>query len=357
MIAADLSKTLAAVLSVIVLIIVSRRSLNILGKAIEGVISSETILRIIGLKAVVAAISFLPPALFLSILMVIGRMHRDNEVAALAAGGIGLARLYRAIFVFTGPMFLAAAFLSLYVMPWCEAKVEQIYQTDERGADFRGISAGRFSEYSQGDLVVYVESIDEDKIMHNIFVQNRKPGQLAIISAQRGRIKDLADGRYVILEQGTQVEGNPGARDFILMEFKEYAIRIEERDASLIVYDREAVPSEILWRSENLKDIAELQRRISIPLGLLILASLAVPLAQVAPRGGIYGNLVSAFLIYLVYGNLLRIIHGWVVKGVAPVWFGYSGLYVLMALVTAFLLVRTLGREWVMQVVTGRVAS
>ena len=33
-------------------------------------------------------------------------------------------------------------------------------QSGRESADIRGIAAGKFSEYSQGDLVFYVEEID-----------------------------------------------------------------------------------------------------------------------------------------------------------------------------------------------------
>jgi len=61
----------------------------------------------------------------------------------------------------------------------------------------RGIAAGKFSEYSQGDLVFYVEKISPDKKMHNVFVQNRQRGNVSIINAEAARLNDSPDGRYI----------------------------------------------------------------------------------------------------------------------------------------------------------------
>jgi lipopolysaccharide export system permease protein len=58
MIFQDLLKTLLAVLTVIVVIIVSRQFIRILAEAIEGQVSSETLLTILGLKTIIASVEF-----------------------------------------------------------------------------------------------------------------------------------------------------------------------------------------------------------------------------------------------------------------------------------------------------------
>ncbi len=72
-------------------------------------------------------------------------------------------------------------------------------------------------------------------------------------------------------------------------------------------------------------DIAELQRRFSVPLGILLLSFIAVPLAQLSPRGGVYGNMLVGFLIYFSYGNLVRVSQSWVISGTIPSWLGIWG--------------------------------
>jgi lipopolysaccharide export system permease protein len=74
MIAQDLLTTLMAVLSVLVVIIVSQGFIRILDKAVEGLISNKTILSILGFQSIIASVAFLPAANFMAILMVLGRM-------------------------------------------------------------------------------------------------------------------------------------------------------------------------------------------------------------------------------------------------------------------------------------------
>lgn len=102
---------------------------------------------------IVATVEFLPVALFMSVLMVMGRMYRDHEMAAVASAGGGAVTIYRAVFLLVIPLSIIATVLSLYVSPWAESRADKLIQHDEESAELRGIAAGKFTEYSHGDLV------------------------------------------------------------------------------------------------------------------------------------------------------------------------------------------------------------
>ena len=356
MIMRDLLKTVLAVLSVLVIIIVSRKFIKVLAKAIEGGISTETVLSILGLNTVIAVGAFLPASIFMAILMVLGRMYRDQEMAAVASAGGGTVVIYRAVFLLILPLALVASGLSMVATPWAEAKMRSLLHEDQKVADIRGIAAGRFSEYSHGDLVFYTEDIDKDKRMNNVFIQNRAGGKVGIINAKYGRMKNLPGGLYLVLEQGERIQGVPGKKGFIIEKFAEYAVRIEKK-TTLLHQKRDGISSVDLWHSNALLDVAEMQKRLSIPLGVIFLSFLAVPLAKLSPRGGVYGSLVVAFAIYFVYGNLKRVGHSWVVNEIIPVWFGYFWVSLLLLLLGAVLLVRLYGIEWIIMNIKHRGAK
>ena len=345
MIALDLLRTLLAVWSVIVVIIVSRQFIRVLDKAVEGQVSNQTLLTVLGLKTVIASAAFLPAALFMAVLMVLGRMYRDQEMSAVASAGGGAGTVYRAIFLLIFPLTVLAAGLSFYVSPWAEAMMDQLMHQDKESADIRGIAAGKFSEYSQGDLVFYVEKIDADKKMHQVFVQHRQGSRLAIMNAEAGRMEDLPDGRYIILENGERIQGQPGSVNFVLEQFAEYAVRIEAKE-SAVKFGKESVASETLMGSGQISDIAELQRRFSIPVGIILLSFIAVPLAQMSPRSGVYGNMLVGFLIYFSYGNLIRVSQSWVITQTIPAWLGVIGVNTLLLLIGGVLLARLYGWQW-----------
>jgi lipopolysaccharide export system permease protein len=346
MVALDLLRTLLAVWSVIVVIIVSRQFIKVLDKAIEGQVSNETLMTVLGLKTIIASASFLPAALFMAVLMVLGRMYRDQEMSAVASAGGGAGTVYRSIFLLVFPLSLLAAGLSFYVSPWAEATMEQLMHQDKETADLRGVAAGKFSEYSQGDLVFYVEKIDSDKTMRQIFVQHRQGNRLAIINAELGRMKDLPDGRYVVLENGERIQGQPGTVNYVVEQFSEYAVRMDTKETAA-TFGKESAPSNTLVNSGQIIDIAELQRRFSVPMGILLLSFIAVPLAQMSPRGGVYGNMLVGFLIYFSYGNLIRVSQSWVMNQTIPAWLGAFGVNTLLLVVGGVLLARLYGWKWV----------
>jgi lipopolysaccharide export system permease protein len=355
MVAQDLLKTLLAVWSVIVVIIVSRKFIGILGQAIEGQISSETLLSILGLKTIIASASFLPAALFMATLMVLGRMYRDQEMSAVFSAGGGAGTIYRAVFLFVFPLSILTIGISFYVSPWAAAKIETLISDDEKTADIRGIAAGKFSEYSQGDLVFYVESIGADGKMEKVFVQNRQHGKNGVINSQKAHIQDFPDGRFIVFEQGEHIQGKVGDLNYIIEQFAEYAVRLEEKGSPLKKDLRESTPTATLWHSEVITDIAELQRRISIPIGVILLSFIAVPLAQLSPRGGVYGNMIVGFLIYFSYGNLSHISQVWVIKQTIPVWLGGIGIHVFLLIIGSILLARLYGWRWLMITIKSKV--
>lgn len=347
MIVKDLLKTVSAVLTVLVIIIVSQKFIRVLAQAIAGNISNETVLSLLGLKIITVAAAFLPAALFMSVLMVLGRMYREQEISAIASAGGGMRILYRSIFWVLVPLSLCAAGLSMYAAPWAEAHSQTLMKQDQDSADIRSISAGRFSEYSGGELIFYTEGVDASGKMRHVFVQNKQGERTGVVNAEYGRLENLPGGLYLVLEQGERILGIPGNKDFTIETFAEYAVRIEKKTTELILGSH-AIDTDQLWHSKNLIDVAEMQDRLNGPLGVILLGFLAVPLAKLSPRGGIYGSMLVAFGIYFAYSNLQRVNHSWVISGKIPYWLGYFWLDLLLLLLGATFLLRLYGLKWLL---------
>ncbi len=352
MIMSDLLKTIIAVASVIVIIIVSRKFIKILAQAIDGRISGETVMNVLGLKTLVVVTEFLPASVFMAVLMVLGRMYRDQEMAAIASAGGGAGVIYRAVFILILPFSVAAAGLSFFSAPWAEAQIQKMFTADLNSEQMRGVAAGRFNEFSYGDIVLYAEHVDREGRMKEIFVHDRTKSQSSVVNARAGRTEMRSNDMYLVLEKGERVQGQAGRQDYIFEEFEEYGIRLEYHSAQ-VNFKRESLKTETLWASKSQADQAELQNRFSIPLGIIFLSFLAIPLAKLSPRGGVYGSLLVAFGIYFIYGNLKRIGHSWVAKEVLPVWAGYIWIYLIMLLLGIILFIRLYSWEWIREQVKG----
>lgn len=346
MVAFDLMKTVAAILLVLVIIIVSQKFIKVLSQAIEGNIANHTVFMLLGLKTVIVTASFLPAAVFMAVLIVMGRMYKDQEIAAINSAGGGLFFLYRGIALMMLPVVALSVGLALYAAPWAEAKSQELLRNDRQTADVRGIAAGRFSEYSQGELIFYTEKVETDGTMRHVFVQNRQGEETGIVNAESGRLTTLPGGLYLVLRNGERLLGTPGHQDFTQETFQEYAVHIDNPVYALSL-NSQAISTETLWESPNLPDIAELQNRLNTLLATLLLGFIGVPLAKMSPRGGIYGSLLIAFGIYFIYGNLQRLNYSWIMNQTIPYWLGYFWLSGSLLLLCALLTLRAYGWRWI----------
>jgi lipopolysaccharide export system permease protein len=347
MIAWELAKTLVSILLVLVTIIVSRKFLDILTRAIEGEVATETVFYLLGYKTLTALTVLIPPSLFMAVLTVMGRMYRDHEISVLASAGVGSLRIYRSLAWVVIPSFLVAIYLALVVMPWSERNSQQLVMHDVETHDIRGLKPGRFNEFSAGDVVLYAETMDENKDMLNIFVQSRQNTSTGVVIAERGRLHKADNGdNFVVLNNGRRYQGVPGKADYVISQFDEYAVRISGPEEVSATLRRESTDSMALLLSQTPKELAEFQKRIGIPLGVLALTLLALPLARVSPRQGPYGNVFSAFLIYIIYENAQKISQGMVISEKLPPWASYVGIYGLLLFMTMALFLRNLGPRW-----------
>ncbi len=346
MIFKDLLKTTLSILSIIVVIIVSRKFIKILAKAIDGQLSVEAVMSMLGYKMVEVTTLFVPAAVFIAILIVLGRMYRDQEMAAIASAGGGAGLIYRAVFWFVVPAVLISALLSVYVAPWAEAQIQIITSKDQSMLNVKGVEAGRFSEYQQGKVIFYAEDVDNHEVMQNVFLQTRDAGRKSVVTSETGVLRYQQDGLFLVLSKGERAQGEPGRRDFILENFARYGVLIEQ-GVNAVSLHLNALPVESLLESKDIKKRSEWQKRLSIPVGLMLLAFLAVPLAKLSPRGGVYGSLFVAFAIYFIFANLKRVAHSWAVSGALLPWQSYFVVYGLMFLVGLVLLVRLYGWQWI----------
>ena len=350
----DLLKTIFSVLIVLVVIIVSRNFIKILKMAVDGLISTEAILSILSMKIILASGTFMVPAVFAGVLMVLGRMYRDQEMSALSSAGAGVGRLYLAVFKTIVPVVFMAAVMSLYVSPWAARNVERIIFEEKQNIGVRAIAEGKFSEYNMGDLIFYVEKIDSDNVMYDVFVQNKQANEVGIVTAEQAEVRVIDNQLYIVFINGERVQGKAGAVDFVFETFAEYAMRLEG-GTGIQVNPIEGIDSKELLKTRDLKELSELHHRLSVPLSIIVLAIMAVPLAQVSPRGGVYGNLVAAFLIYFSFANFEKVSNSWMVKGEMPVWLGFWAIYFLAAFFIVILLVRLYGLAWVIMRLKGKV--
>lgn len=307
----------AAVMGVLLLIFVSNRFVRYLAQATTGKISSELIFELLALQVVTHLGVLLPLALFISILLALGRLYRDSEVVAMTAAGVGLGGLAGHIFLLSVGFAMVAVGLSLYLSPRAASVKEAVYAQARNDAEVSGVVPGQFNTFD-GDQIAYVEDMSPDGTMQNVFVQVRRGGELELLLALRAHRRSTEgghgdgdsqdeDGDYIVLEDGYRYRGEPGTVDYVVTRFRTHAVRIEQAAGVDRYRKLEAWPTRRLLDSSGPEPNAEVQRRLSHPLSVLLLALLAVPLARTTQQHGKYAKLFLGVLVYFVYINAMSV--------------------------------------------------
>lgn len=356
---------------VLVVLLVTNQLAFILGRAAEGQIPASAVLELVWLSLRENTTIILPVALMLGIVIALGRLYHDSELAAAQACGIGPS----AIFVPVAIIALATASLSAWIAfiegPQAAARTFNIRSEAIRTQATRGLAPGRFRSLGSG-AVLYFESRDAEGLLHDVFFQRRvRPrtqaiaavtppqaatpaqstatppapatpaapatppatpapagaadlGRLEIVTAKAARYDVSPDGDLytVVLYDGKSYEGVPGQAAWRMVSFREQTVPVRTPESASSTRRTDLLPTATLLSSTLRTHKAELHWRIAMPLMVLLLAGLAVPLGKLRPRQGRYARVAWVVILYAVYANFIIAGRTWIGRGVLPAWLG-----------------------------------
>jgi len=321
--------TWIAVTLVLTIILLSITLMQLLGRAASGALPNDAVWVMLMFTGARFLILLVPLSLYLGVLLCFGRLYKDNEMAAMGACGIGLMRLYRPLLLVAVPASLFLLMLTFFLMPWVSQQTEVLKNEIKNRSELTGLSAGQFNKSGKANATVFLQrQSDDGRKMHNVFLQqtpanNSNKHQDNIESASTAsRYRDDKGRQFILFENGQLYEGGAGRADFRITHYEKKGVYLPESQVVKKVSRKKAIPTRTLWESDRADYRAELHWRLSLPIGALLLAVLALPLSYTTPRKGRYSRLALAILIYLVYSNLLGIGQSWVEKQQVPGWLG-----------------------------------
>lgn len=297
---------------------------DILGSITNGRFPATLLLSQLGLQFITYLPLLLPLALMLGLLLALGRLYRDSEMAVITAIGVGPGRMLPPILALVLPVVAVIGACSLWLTPWANRTANTLLEQANRSIIMAGLEAGTFTPMPDGG-VVYLSSLSSDGTKLNaVFMQSQKDGRIAVVTATRGAMYvQGARGRYLRLEDGHRVEGpaDGAGLDYRLLTFARNDSLLPER--SMV---RDSNHPDILSTLDLIGDPrreaqAQLHWRLASPLLALAFALLTLPLSRSAPRQQRYGAVMLCFLIYMVGTNLMIVGTQWIANGkMSPVW-------------------------------------
>lgn len=340
--AREMGQGLALVAGVLVVMFASFNTARFMADAVSEGLGMAVVLQLVGLRTLIALEVLLPIALYLGVVMGLGRLHHDQEMTALQAMGVGEARLLRPVVLLALPLAAVVGLISLQARPWAYHWNYQLQAESRAELDLGRLAPERFQGSTETGRVIYARQVQPQRNrMSGLFLYRRDGERREIVLAPRASKPDAPPGQHprLLLEDGTAYQlgsGSDSGGDRVL-HFGQLNLVLEEPD-TLVGYKRKAASNASLLASDDPDDLAELQWRLSRPLSTVLLALLAVPLSRTAPRRGRHARLLAAVLAYAAYYNLGGIARTWVEQGTVGAFPGLWWPHALLAVVLLALL-------------------
>jgi lipopolysaccharide export system permease protein len=262
----------------------------------------------------------IPMASMTGVIIAFTRLTNDREILALKACGISLRQMLPSVILVAGAISLLTGFFSIHLIPAGEVAMRQLmFQLAKEKID-KGLKEQQFTE-ALGDLVVYVDNIDEQEGWHGVYVSDMRNRQQPIITmAREGHMVAEVNKMLVTIVLGNGTLHSTDGFDNQVVRFKRYQLQIPLKPPTRIDGDDittigrgsmtqaqllTAARSPDRSERESVRYLAEYHHRLVLPVGCFILSILGMPLGLQAGPGkkaiGIPMGLGLFVLYYIVY--------------------------------------------------------
>ncbi len=313
----DLARTFGGTLVVILTIVLTMMLIRTLGQAAGGVIAPQDVVLLLGYTALGHLPTMLALSLFVAVVVTLGRMYRDSEMAIWFASGVSLNRFVRPVLRTSWPVLLVVALLVLFVWPWGNRQSSDLRERYAQRSDLSRVAPGVFQASRDGKRVFFVERDNPEAVnARNVFILSADGSKESVTSAKGGRLDNVDGERWLLLERGQRNETDSSDGSKTRSSFEHYRVLADER----AVRRAESQPPRAMRTIELLREpTARHQSELAWRLGLLFGATnmvlLGIGLAATNPRRASNWNLLVALLGFVVYYNLINLSTAWVAGG------------------------------------------
>ena len=318
----ELARSFGATLIVLVTVVMTMTLIRTLGQASRGSFNPSDVMMVMGYTVLTFLPNVMVMGLFVATVATLTRLYRDSEMVIWFGAGVGLRGLVAPLFRFSWPILLAVGALALFVLPWANARIEEIKIHYEQRGDLERVEPGRFQESADGSRVFFVDKTTvNQRTANNVFIATTENGKQTVTTARGGRVENIGQDQFLLLERGQRLESalakSDGSQsDLKISEFEEYGAKI----GSSLLGTKDKVPlgtvsSRELVQNPNARHLGELSWRLGFTLAAANLMIIAIAASRINPRVGRTGNLVFSMFAFQVYLNFLNLGQNWISSG------------------------------------------
>jgi lipopolysaccharide export system permease protein len=318
---------------------VSYSALALLADAASNLIPSNLIVVLIISKAIAAFELFLPLALYITLLMGLGKLYSEQEISALHASGMSVFGLVKTLMPLIISIALLTAIVAIFVRPWAyDLRYDAKYQAQQT-YDFDHLEEGYFYENKESGQVYFARSIDEESdIKNDIFVYHPEGDSVQIVYAEKGyhREQDKKQAPVMVFLNGTTHRLQQNSAD-TLVSFNRFTVLPKSKEVVPQSFKRKAASTYYLASSADRNEVAEFQWRVTSAFKAFFLAIIAILLAKTSPRQGRYGKLIVGVLFFFIVHAGSLIMKTWIEQGALSVLPGMWSVVIGLIMFTAVL--------------------
>jgi len=310
----------------------------------EAVVERFPLAVVFKLAALKVALYFdvlIPGAVFLGLLIGLGRLQAGYEITALASAGVGRASIIRPVLVVALIGLLLVAAVTHLFRPWAYATLYQLESEVAVEVDLERVEPGRF-EIGDDQWMIFAEQ-RAGEVLTNVLVHQRLPTYRNILRAERLEQREMADGSIVL--------DFLGSVRFYRLDQNGDADLVNRTNALSVMLDppapvereriRRALSFTRLLNAAGPLEWGEFQWRTVMPLSVVLLAFGALLLGRINPRHGKASKVVLGSVLVAVYFAALGSLSDQVDSGAIAIW---PGLFWLPAVLVPVLILAMLVR-------------
>jgi lipopolysaccharide export system permease protein len=274
-------------------------------------------------------VTVFPPSVMIGVLLGLGRMAADNEIAAIKSAGISIVRLLPPVLLLGMIGFGMSIFCTLYLIPRGTSAEKQLIQEALKTRPDAGIEERTFFDRFGDNLIIYVEKIDPGTgVMSRVFIrESSDPNDVKTILAKRGKafpdpegkafILHLRDGTILRANQNGDYTGSISFPTFVFRypverqhhpSFEELSISAIRQRVETITAPKPDDSLEIQAYYDRVRKMASIiiTQRFTHPLACLALAVMAFPLGVISMGKSRLNNVtLGLFVIFAYYALTL----------------------------------------------------
>jgi lipopolysaccharide export system permease protein len=298
------------------------------------------IIKLFGMMLPFFLVFTIPMSLALAVILTFGRASYDYEIIALKSSGVSLYQLVRPVFIFTVFAWVLTSYLTIFVAPTSNFKLQKFVVSVVRTQINVGIEEKVFNDLA--GRIIYVDRIPvrSNRLYGILIFDDTNVDRAITIIAQEGELSSDETNQYlsISLTNGSILLSNKYTDSDQLMVFNDYSMNIspfeEDKAGRVIKKNWEMTLDELIASVAGLKqnlggleeelkhnpsektrlnaiveDVrshirsqqVEISKMFAVPFACIIFMILGIPLSvQTNPKGK-SGSLVLVILVIFVY--------------------------------------------------------